>query len=198
MYAIKMGGMKEDNETRKKIRDNALRLFQENGYDAVTINAICKASGISKNTFYYYYTEKKDLLFSIIHPSEESRVNIMYALAGISSPYDKLKAACRQFLEYLLYLGPSVVRKMLELHLASAMVMQGDHHPTEFGKLLLTLFQQAQQNGEIRKDVPAEELMRGAWFLIAGVVQTWAVNEGKMDLEETYLHQFEILLKPQE
>ena len=53
MYAIKRGGMKEDNETRKKIRDNALRLFQENGYDAVTINAICKASGISKNTFYY-------------------------------------------------------------------------------------------------------------------------------------------------
>ncbi len=196
-YAINIGGMKEDNDTRKKIRENALRLFQENGYDAVTINAICRASGISKNTFYYYYKEKKDLLFSMVHVSEESLSCIMYALAGISSPYEKLKAAYSAMLDDLLYLGPSVVRKTLELQLSSTMVMTGHPHPSDFGKLMFTLFEQAQKADEIRKDIPAEQLMQGVGFLILGAIQIWAVNDGKLDLKQTCLHQFEILLKPQ-
>ncbi len=133
----------------------------------------------------------------MVHESEESLSCIMYALAGISSPYEKLKAAYSAMLDDLLYLSPSVVRKTLELQLSSTMVMTGHPHPSDFGKLMFTLFEQAQKADEIRKDIPAEQLMQGVGFLILGATQIWAVNDGKLDLKQTCLHQFEILLKPQ-
>ncbi len=189
--------MKEENSTRQRIRDTALRLFQEQGFDKVTINEICAASGISKNTFYYYYKEKKDLLFSLMESSPDRTSCIMYALAGISSPYQKLNAVANSMIDYLLYLGPSVVRKMLELQLTTTMVTPGGDHSSDFGRLMLDLFEQAQKAGEIRSDVQARELMQTSGFLILGAIQIWAVNDGKIDLKKTVLRQFGILLSPQ-
>ena len=45
--------MKKENSTKEEILQNAIRLFKEKGYDEVTLRDICKASNISKNTFYY-------------------------------------------------------------------------------------------------------------------------------------------------
>ena len=47
--------MKQENETKKRIRSTALRLFEEKSFEEVTINEICKESGITKHTFYYYF-----------------------------------------------------------------------------------------------------------------------------------------------
>ena len=160
-----------------------LLLFQQQGYDAVTINAICAASGISKNTFYYYYSEKKDLLVSLFDASKETAHGMMYAIAGISSPYEKLRYIISGTLDYILYLGWAVVRKALELQLAGTKEMGGHGKPSEFGMLILNLFEQAQNAGEIRSDVPASDLMHTSGFLILGAVQIWAVNDGSLELK---------------
>lgn len=191
----KNGRMKEETGTREKIRDTALHLFQQQGYDAVTINAICAASGISKNTFYYYYSEKKDLLVFLFDASKETAHEMMYAIAGISSPYEKLRYIISGTLDYILYLGWAVVRKALELQLAGTKEMGGHGKPSEFGMLILNLFEQAQNDGEIRSDVPASDLMHTSVFLILGAVQIWAVNDGSLDLKKTCLHQFDVLVR---
>ena len=53
---------KYENSTKRKIREVALKLIDEKGYENVTLKEICKISGINKHTFYYYFKSKDDLL----------------------------------------------------------------------------------------------------------------------------------------
>lgn len=46
------------------ITRTGLRLFQENGYEATTLDAIAAAAGISRRTFFYYLKSKEELLLA--------------------------------------------------------------------------------------------------------------------------------------
>jgi AcrR family transcriptional regulator len=44
------------------IIQTGLKLFQENGYEATTLDAIAAAAGISRRTFFYYLKSKEEVL----------------------------------------------------------------------------------------------------------------------------------------
>lgn len=48
--------------TRAAIREHALRLFREQGYDATTVDQIADAAEISPSTFFRYYPTKEDVV----------------------------------------------------------------------------------------------------------------------------------------
>lgn len=49
-------------ETHKRVWESAIALFGANGYEATTLDAIAEASGISKRTFFHYFTSKEEIL----------------------------------------------------------------------------------------------------------------------------------------
>ncbi len=51
-------------ETLARIAETGLKLFIENGYEATTLDAIAAAAGISRRTFFYYFTSKEEVLLS--------------------------------------------------------------------------------------------------------------------------------------
>ena len=48
--------------TRASIREHALRLFREQGYDATTVDQIAEAADVSPSTFFRYYPTKEDVV----------------------------------------------------------------------------------------------------------------------------------------
>lgn len=50
------------DEKRALIKETALKLFAENGYDATSISEIAKKAKISKGLMYNYFSSKEDLL----------------------------------------------------------------------------------------------------------------------------------------
>jgi AcrR family transcriptional regulator len=58
-------GMRErkKRETRAAISQVATALFFERGFDAVTVDEVARAAGVSKMTVFNYFARKEDLLF---------------------------------------------------------------------------------------------------------------------------------------
>ena len=53
-------------DNRENIMQCALNLFSDKGYDAVGVQEIVKAAGITKPTLYYYFKSKQGLLEALI------------------------------------------------------------------------------------------------------------------------------------
>lgn len=52
-------------ETRARIAETGLKLFLQHGYDATTLDAMADAAGISRRTFFAYFSSKEDVLLSL-------------------------------------------------------------------------------------------------------------------------------------
>jgi len=53
---------KKKRATRQAISDVATRLFAERGFEAVTVDEIAKAAGVSRMTLFNYFPRKEDLV----------------------------------------------------------------------------------------------------------------------------------------
>lgn len=54
--------------TSRTIEQNAVRLVLEHGFDAVTVDMICEASGISQRTFFNHFPTKIDAIVGAVGP----------------------------------------------------------------------------------------------------------------------------------
>lgn len=52
-------------QTKEKIVQAAIKLFQERGYEKTTSNDIAAEAGVSVGSFYVYFTDKRQLLLTI-------------------------------------------------------------------------------------------------------------------------------------
>src|ERR1041384_5205437 len=64
-------------QTKEKIVQAAIILFQERGYEKTTSNDVASEAGVSVGSFYVYFTDKRQLLLTIFDRlSEELFKNI--------------------------------------------------------------------------------------------------------------------------
>ena len=85
--------------TRQQILDTATRLFADEGFEAVSIDAILTACGISKGALYHHFASK-DAVFVAVLESIEARVAAELAAAAqdATNPLDALRAGCAGWL----------------------------------------------------------------------------------------------------
>ncbi|RMI34278.1 TetR/AcrR family transcriptional regulator [Nocardia stercoris] len=54
--------------TKDAIRDEAIRLFAEKGFEQTSLREVADAVGITKASLYYHYASKLDLLLAVVEP----------------------------------------------------------------------------------------------------------------------------------
>jgi TetR/AcrR family transcriptional regulator, mexJK operon transcriptional repressor len=72
----------KEGSARERIRDAAIELFLQKGYEGVSVDAIARASEVSKPTIYAHFEGKEDLFVSLLEDACER------LLAPLVSPAD--------------------------------------------------------------------------------------------------------------
>ncbi|MFG2072548.1 TetR/AcrR family transcriptional regulator [Nonomuraea maritima] len=90
-----MAGLREKKkeQTRRRISEAALRLFDERGYDAVTIAEVAEAAGVAKVTLLAYFSCKDSLVLDAV---KEDLAAIVVGREEGRSPLDALREHYRR------------------------------------------------------------------------------------------------------
>ncbi|MFC4119336.1 TetR/AcrR family transcriptional regulator [Nonomuraea zeae] len=90
-----MMGLREQKkeQTRRRIAEVALRLFDERGYDAVTVNEIAEAAGVAKVTLFNYFPTKECLVTDGVE--EDMAAVVVAGRAEGRSPIEALRERYR-------------------------------------------------------------------------------------------------------
>ncbi|MBC2587169.1 MULTISPECIES: TetR family transcriptional regulator [Rhodococcus] len=86
--------MSKSERTRQRIQATAVQLFTEDGYDAVTVDRIASAAGVSHMTFFRYFPSKDAVLLD--DPYDPVIADAVAAQPADRSP---LERACRGILD---------------------------------------------------------------------------------------------------
>jgi AcrR family transcriptional regulator len=83
--------------TRASIREHALRLFRERGYDKTTVEDIAAAAEVSPSTFFRYFPTKEDV---VLRDDLEERILDAFERQPASlTPVAAVRAAMREAIE---------------------------------------------------------------------------------------------------
>ncbi len=85
-------------ETKQSLVQAATALWRTNGYARTTVADICRAAGVSKALFYFYFPRKEDVLFEVGIVSTDAAHH--RATAMLRKPYE-VPAVIRAVLESL-------------------------------------------------------------------------------------------------
>lgn len=67
----------ENQDNKNKILNIALDMFSSKGYDAVGVQALCEASGVTKPTLYYYFGNKVGVLKEVLKVNYDKLNNLL-------------------------------------------------------------------------------------------------------------------------
>lgn len=83
----------EDPDKRAAILNGAAHVFMKTGFDAASMNDICRAAGVSKSTLYVYFSNKEDLFEHLIAGERERLFQgLQQTLRGVAPLPQRLTA----------------------------------------------------------------------------------------------------------
>ena len=109
------GGLRERKKarTRASIREHALRLFRENGYQRTTVEQIAAAAEVSPSTFFRYFPTKENL---VLQDDMDTRMIEAFEQQppGLG-PVAAVRAAAREVFESYTEADLDVIRETMAL-----------------------------------------------------------------------------------
>ncbi|MFW5884229.1 MAG: TetR/AcrR family transcriptional regulator, partial [bacterium] len=194
-------GRREENNRRTKaaIVDNALRLFNERGYDEVTVEEITRAAGVAKGTFYSYFAVKSDIIVE-----EFWKIDRYYAeyasrnLRRYAGAEEKLRAFTRAQMRYV---RDEVGNDSLKVLYVNQTIQRGGdkvivNPDRQWYRIVSGVIAQGQETGVFRADVDAATLAYDFNRSMRSVFLDWCITDAAFDLVREGLAYLDTWLLP--
>lgn len=183
--------------TASHLADVAFGLFEEHGYEAVTMEQVAAAADVAKATLYSHFPMKEAL---VAHRLKDEIVEGMAALADQLARHRSFVSRMRFLLResaawhaakrtYL----PHYLRYLHSIADSAEGEAIQDAGSTTTLNALAAMFHAAQQSGEVAKALPAEKLAWSLQYLLYGAVTHWLFHP-ETDLTKAFLQAFALLM----
>ena len=101
-------------DSRQEILRTAARLFQQQGYDATSMNDVAAALKLSKGGLYHHFQSKDEILFHIMnHAMDITEERVIGPARRISDPEERLRMLIRLHIDVVLSVRDREITVML-------------------------------------------------------------------------------------
>ncbi len=184
--------------TKAALFESAITLFNEKGYNTVTIEDITRRAGTSKGSFYTYFRTKSDIIIEEFRAIDDYYKRFTKSLGKYPNALEKIQAFTRAQMRY--------VRDQVGLEMLKILYSNNITEPSTekilidtsryLQSLMTSLIEEGQEEGLIRRDVPAGRLA----FLLnrsyRAVFLDWAISNNAFDLVKEGLEFCQVLVLP--
>lgn len=156
----------------------AMALWRTNGYANTTVVQICRAAGVSKALFYFYFPRKEDVLFEVGVMSTRSAQRVIVDM--LDGDYDVPTVIAAALSD----LGRSMARNPRELIIET--ILEGYRHehrilttadaPDLDGGMFTALFDRAVADGKLPVHTDVPHLAYLAMTLVSEGARHWAAG----------------------
>lgn len=156
----------------------AVALWRTNGYAKTTVADICRAAGVSRALFYFYFPAKEDVLFEVgVLSTRAARRTVRTLTRGDYDIETVIKGALRS-LERSMSRNPPelIVAAVLEGYRQQQHLLSGDRAADPDADMFGELFTTAQRDGKLPAAVDVTHLSRVAHMLVSEGVRHWAAT----------------------
>jgi len=154
-------------------------LWRANGFAKTTVADVCRAAGVSKALFYFYFPRKEDVLFEFVVQSAEAAYEVSRQM--LDKPYelgDVVAAALASLERDMSRNTPElVIQTIVEGYRRIVGAgTPGTTRPAWTRELFTELFQRAQADGKLPAHVDVAHLATVAQSLVSEGARHWAAG----------------------
>jgi AcrR family transcriptional regulator len=165
------------HETKRALVQAAVALWRAHGYADTTVADICRAAGVSKGLFYFYFPRKEDVLFEVGFLSSRSAQREAHAL--LDRPYEVplVVAATLASLERSMRRNPPelIIEAILEGYRHEHR-MRGSEERGPSSLIFAELFERAAADRKLPAHVDTSRLAQLAQSLVSEGARHWAAG----------------------
>lgn len=174
---------KNARNTKGRIISAAWKLFYEQGYEDTTVEDIVFESETSKGSFYHYFDSKDALLGTLANVFDEKYEELMGTMDPELDAMEKL--ICLNH-ELFAMIDDSVSLELLTRLLSAQLLARGEKHLLDrsrlYFKLLRQIVAEGQKRGQLRSDLPANDIVKAYAMWERALMYDWCLCEGDYSL----------------
>ncbi|WP_082929601.1 TetR/AcrR family transcriptional regulator [Mycobacterium sp. 852013-51886_SCH5428379] len=166
------------HETKRALVAAAMALWRTNGYAQTTVADICRAAGVSRALFYFYFPAKEDVLFAVgLTSTRAARTTVRRQLRGDYDVEAVISKALHSLQRSMARNPPDlIVETILEGYRHEQRILAGDDDAHTDADMFGELFATAQADGKLAAGVDAAHLSRLAQMHVSEGVRHWAMG----------------------
>jgi AcrR family transcriptional regulator len=155
-----------------------MALWRTNGYAKTTVADICRAAGVSRALFYFYFPAKEDVLFEVgLLSTRAARKTVR---SRLQSSYDvqAVIAEALRSLERSMARNPRelIIETILEGYRHEHRILAGDLANDAEADMFGELFAKAQEDGKLAAHIDVDHLSHLAGMHVSEGVRHWAAG----------------------
>lgn len=153
-----------------------MALWRTNGYAKTTVADICRAAGVSRALFYFYFPAKEDVLFEVGLLSTRAAQKAVRALLQMDYEMEAVIAKALRSLERSMARNPRelIIETILEGYRQEHRILSGERSDNADADMFGELFAKAQADGKLSANVDVSHLSRVAQMHVSEGVRHWA------------------------
>ncbi len=181
------GDMTQFTKRQQQIIQAAIELIADKGIQQLTIKNLSKKIGIAESAIYRHFASKMDILLGILALFNDNKIQINRLLQEMDvGAMEKLKSMLLKRFDYFAH------NRAIASVIFSEELFRNDRRLSERiyevmkanQQVIVDIIYQGQQSGEIRDDIPAQEVA----FMITGalrlIVTHWRLSDFTIDLRD--------------